>query len=148
MANDDVAHQLFFSAIGAFYEVYNFLGFGFLESHYVRALEWELRERGHDVGREVGIPMRYKHLDLGFLRLDMVVDGRLIIEAKATALLAGFASRQIYNYLRASNLELGLLLHSGPKPEFHKVFCRTHQKVIPRILIHSENAEIGPAENP
>jgi GxxExxY protein len=99
-----------------------------------------LRERGHEVGREVGILMRYKHLDLGHLRLDMVVDGDLVIEAKSTAILAPFGSRQIFNYLRASNLELGLLLHFGPKPEFKKVFCRPHHK-IPSIRTHSEHSE-------
>ena len=143
MTNDEIEQRLFFSVIGAFYEVYNHLGFGFLESFYVRALEWELRERGHHVGREVGIRMMYKHLDLGIQRLDMVVDFRLVVEAKSTVSLPPFASRQIYNYLRASNLEIGLLLHFGPKPEFHKVFCRPHQKVIPRIPPHSEDAESG-----
>jgi GxxExxY protein len=148
MTNTEIEEKLYFSVIGAFYEVYNFLGFGFLETHYVRALEWELRERGHDVSREVGIPIRYKHLDLGFVRLDIIVDGRLVVEAKSTELLAPYASRQIYNYLRASDLELGLLLHFGGKPEFHKVFCRRHQKIIPRMLIHSEHGQNRQAENP
>ncbi len=147
MINDETEERLFFSAIGAFYEVYNVLGFGFLESFYVRALEWELRERGHDVGREVGIRMGYKHLDLGIQRLDLIVDGRLVIEAKSTALLPPFSSRQIFNYLRASNLELGLLLHFGPKPAFHKVFCRPHHKMIPRIPISSEDAKISSEMN-
>ena len=148
MTNDPIEEKLYFSVIGAFYEVYNFLGFGFLETHYIRALEWELRERGHDVGREVGIPVRYKHLDLGFVRLDIVVDGRLVVEAKSTEALAPHASRQIYNYLRASDLELGLLLHFGAKPQFHKIFCRHHQKIIPRMLIHSEHGQNRQAENP
>lgn len=128
MIKDESEERLFFSVIGAFYEVHNFLGFGFLEHHYVKALDWELRERGHSVQREMGIAMRYKHLDLGHLRLDMVVDDKLVIEAKSATMLPGFATRQIYNYLKASNLELGLLLHFGPKPVFHRAFCRQHQK--------------------
>ena len=128
MRHEKQEQELYTSVIGAFYEVYNHLGFGFLETYYVRALEWELRERGHEVGREVGIQMRYKHLDLGYLRLDMIVDHRLVVEAKSTTILAPFSSRQIYNYLRASNLEIGLLLHFGPKPEVKKVFCRPHHK--------------------
>jgi GxxExxY protein len=148
VTNDPIEEKLYFSVIGAFYEVYNFLGFGFIETHYVRALDWELRERGHDVGREVAIRVQYKHLDLGFVRLDMVVDGRLIVEVKSTKTLAPYASRQIYNYLRASDLELGLLLHFGGKPEFNKVFCRRHPKIIPRMLIHSEHEENRQAENP
>ena len=70
MGHEKQEQELYTSVIGAFYEVYNHLGFGFLETYYVRALEWELRERGHEVGREVGIMKRYKHLDLGHLRLD------------------------------------------------------------------------------
>jgi GxxExxY protein len=145
MRHEKQEQELYTSVIGAFYEVYNHLGFGFLETYYVRALEWELRERGHEVGREVGIQMRYKHLDLGYLRLDMIVDRRLVVEAKSTAILAPFSSRQIYNYLRASNLELGLLLHLGPKPEFKKVFCRPHHK-IPSIRTHSEHSERNGSE--
>ena len=148
MTNDSIEEKLYFSVIGAFYEVHNFLGFGFLETHYVHALEWELRERGHDVGREVGISIRYKHLDLGFVRLDVVVDRRLVVEVKATEVLPPYASRQTYNYLRASDLELGLLLHFGPKPSFSKVFCRPHHKIIPRMLTHSEHEQISTAENP
>lgn len=54
-----VEEQLTHSAIGAFYAVYNGLGFGFLEQVYMRALEWELRARGHAVGREVYVPVCY-----------------------------------------------------------------------------------------
>jgi GxxExxY protein len=148
MINDEIEQKLFFSAIGAFYEVYNVLGFGFLESFYIRALEWELRERGHDVAREVGIRVGYKVLDLGTQRLDMILDGKLVIETKSTVLLPPFASRQIFNYLRGSNLEAGLLLHFGPKPEFHKIFCRPHQKMIPSIPTDSEHVKIRGAKNP
>ncbi|HET9426231.1 MAG TPA: GxxExxY protein [Gemmatimonadaceae bacterium] len=133
MIRGESEEKLFHSVIGSFYEVYNFLGFGFLEHHYVRALEWELAQLGHEVGREVGIQMRYKHLDLSYMRLDMVVDGKLIVEVKSAALLPSYASRQIFNYLKASNLEIGLLLHFGPKPVFHRVFCRGHHKFAPRI---------------
>lgn len=136
----EVEEKLFYSVIGAFYEVHNVLGYGFLEHHYVKALEWELAQRGHEVGRELGIRMRYKHLDLSYMRLDMVVDGKLIVEAKSTAALPSYASRQIFNYLRASNLEIGLLLHFGPKPVFHRVFCRGYQKLIPSMLTNSEHA--------
>jgi GxxExxY protein len=140
MIMDQAEEKIFFSAIGAFYEVHNYLGFGFLEHHYVQALEWELGQRRHRVAREVGIPMRYKHLELGYMRLDMLVDDRLIIEAKSSTTLPSYASRQIYNYLRASNLEIGLLLHFGPRPVFDRVFCRGHHKLVPSIPVHSEHA--------
>lgn len=140
MIENETEEKLVFSVIGAFYEVHNFLGFGFLEHHYVKALDWELRERGHLVDREVGIRMGYKHLDLGHLRLDMVIDRKLVVEAKSMTILPVFATRQLFNYLKASNLELGLLLHFGPKPIFHRAFCRSHQKFIPSMPTHSEHA--------
>lgn len=132
--------KLCFSAIGAFFEVHNSLGFGFLEHHYVKALDWELRERGHRVDREVSICVGYKHLELGHLRIDMLVDNRLVVEAKATTILPSYASRQIFNYLKAPGIESGLLLHFGPKPVFHRVFCRPHHRRIPRMPSDSEHA--------
>lgn len=96
-------------AIGAFYEVYNTLGFGFLEHIYVMALERELRNLGHQVRREVGVCVMYKGDELGYQRLDMIVDDKLIIEVKSTYELHKAARRQLYNYLRATNLEVGIL---------------------------------------
>jgi GxxExxY protein len=112
------------SVIGAFYEVYNTLGYGFLEHIYVMALERELREKGHRVAREVAIRVRYKGADLGIQRMDMVVDEKLLVETKSTEALPKIASRQVYNYLRATGLEVGLLLHFGPEPAFHRIICR------------------------
>jgi GxxExxY protein len=112
------------SAIGAFYEVYNTLGFGFLEHLYVTALERELLSRGHCVAREVSARVTYKGEILGLQRLDMVIDDKLIVETKSTAQLHKTAARQLYNYLRATNLEVGLLLHFGPKPHFYRMICQ------------------------
>ena len=68
----------------AFYEVYNTLGSGFLESLYLAALERELRKRGHRVARELSVRVTYKSEELGSQRLDMVVDDVLVVEAKST----------------------------------------------------------------
>lgn len=111
------------SVIGAFYRVYNTLGFGFLESLYVLALERELIARRHKVAREVGVRVLYDGAQLGFQRLDLIVDDKLVVETKSTAELHKNASRQVYNYLRATNLEVGLLLHFGPEPRFFRVIC-------------------------
>ena len=140
MTEKSPGDRLCFSVIGAFYEVHNSLGFGFLEHHYVKALDWELRDRGHTVDREVSICVRYKHLELGLLRIDMLVDEHLVVEAKATTILPSHASRQIFNYLKASGIESGLLLHFGPKPVFHRVFCRPRHRRIPRMPSDSEHA--------
>jgi GxxExxY protein len=120
--------QLTHSVIGAFYEVYNNLGFGFLERFYVMALERELLERGHRVAREVSVHVLYKGQDLGSQRIDLIVDERLVVETKAVWDLHKSATRQLYNYLRATNLELGLLLHFGPEPKFYRVICRNRRK--------------------
>lgn len=116
------------SVIGAFFDVYNALGFGFLEHLYVLALERELVARGHRVAREVVVRVSYKGEELGIQRLDMIVDERLVIETKATLELHKVAVRQVYNYLRATNLDVGLLLHFGPEPKFYRVVCQSGQK--------------------
>lgn len=112
------------SVIGAFYEVYNTLGFGFLEHLYRMALERELVARGHRVAREVVIRVSYKGDELGTQRLDMIVDKKLVVEIKSTYQLHKAAARQVYNYLRATNLEVGLLLHFGPEPVFYRLISR------------------------
>lgn len=110
------------SIIGAFFEVYNTLGFGFLEHVYKAALEWELRALGHQVGREVNVMIVYKGHELALQRMDIVVDGRIVVEVKSGEKLPTGSQRQLYNYLRATNLEVGLLLHFGLEPKFYRLF--------------------------
>jgi GxxExxY protein len=109
------------SIIGAFYEVYNALGYGFLEHIYVLALEQELIARGHTVSRQVSVPVFYKGRLLGQQRLDMIVDDTVVIEIKSTAELHSSAHRQLRSYLKGTKLELGLLLHFGPEAKFYRV---------------------------
>jgi GxxExxY protein len=112
------------SVIGAFYDVYNTLRFGFLEHIYSLALERELLARGHRVAREVGVRVMYKGAELGIQRLDMIVDEKLVIEVKATTELHKSALRQLRSYLRATNLEIGLLLHFGPQAKPYRLTSR------------------------
>jgi GxxExxY protein len=122
MRRDDPAEeQLVHSVIGAFFEVYNTLGFGFLEHLYVAALVHELRARGHRVGREVPVRVMYKGIEIGVHRLDLLVDDRLVVETKSTHVLPPMSTRQLYNYLRATGLGTGLVLHFGPEPRFLRV---------------------------
>jgi GxxExxY protein len=121
---DLIEESLTRSVIGAFFEVYNTLGFGFLEHLYVMALERELKARGHRVAREVWVRVTYKDDELGIQRIDMIVDDKLVVETKASSKLHESATRQLYNYLRATNLEVGLLLHFGTKASFHRQICR------------------------
>ena len=125
MANGDLIHEeLTRSVIGAVFEAYNTLGFGFLEHLYVMALERELLARGHRVSREVSVPVFYKGEELARQRLDMIVDAKLVVEVKSAWEVHRAATRQLYNYLRATNLEVGLLLHFGPRPKFYRLVCQ------------------------
>lgn len=130
MSLGKLAHsELTHSVIGAFYEVYNELGFGFLESIYMEALAWELIQRGHRVRREVEVQIFYRGKRLKRQRVDMIADDLLIVEAKSTFDLHPGARRQLYNYLRATNLEVGLLLHFGKEPRAYREYCPNTEKV-------------------
>ena len=118
-----VEETLTHSVIGAFCAVYNELGFGFLEQVYLAALERELVARGHRVARETAVYVAHKGENIATQRLDMIVDGRLVVEAKSTPRLHPSAKRQLYNYLRGTDLEVGLLLHFGPEPAFFRLVC-------------------------
>ena len=120
-----IEERLTESVIGAFYEVYNTLGFRFLEQVYMMALERELRARHHLVGREVWVSVYYKGEEISRQRIDMIVDERLVVEAKSTHDLHKSAPRQVYNCLRATRLQVGLLLHFGPEPAFYRL-VHTH----------------------
>lgn len=118
-----IEERLTRSVIGAFYEVYNTLGYGFLEHIYVMALERELMARGHRVAREVSVHVMYKGHVVAVQRVDMIVDEKLVVETKSTVQLPTPAQRQLFNYLRATKLEVGLLLHFGLEPRFHRLVC-------------------------
>ena len=119
-----VEEKRVFSIVGGFYESHKGLGFGFLEPLCAEALERELIDRGHRVQREVAVQVLYKGKPLGWQRLDFIVDDAIVIEIKATAHLHPNASRQLFNYLRATGLQVGLLFHYGEKPRFFRVYCK------------------------
>lgn len=115
-----VEREITADVIGAFYEVYNQLGFGFLEFVYSLALEKELLKRGRVVGREVSVPVIYKGEILANQRVDMLVDDKVVVEIKSTHILPPIAPRQTLNYLRSTPLEVAMLLHFGPKARFFR----------------------------
>jgi GxxExxY protein len=123
--------QLTHSIIGGFYAVHRRLGFGFLESVHTAALEVELVHRGHRVAREFDVRVRYDGLDVAHQRLDMVVDEKVVVEIKSTERLHRDAKRQLYNYLRATNFEIGLLLHFARSAKFYRVICTRDHKEHP-----------------
>jgi GxxExxY protein len=125
-----VEEDLTRSVIGAFYEVYNTIGYGFLEQVYANALELELIERGHAVVRECKVVVRYKGREVGWQRLDMIVDGKLIVETKSSERLPANASRQALSYVKGTELQVALLLHFGPQPSFFRLVHT--RKLVPK----------------
>ena len=107
--------------IGAFYEVYNGLGYGLLESVYAAALVEELTARRHVVEREVFVDAYYKGKPIARQRIDLIVDKTIVLEIKATEVLSRFAFRQMLSYLTVTQLPIGLILHFGPRARFHRL---------------------------
>jgi GxxExxY protein len=109
-----------------FFEVYNELGTGFLESVYQAALAQALTAKNMRVTREVGIDVFFRHAVIGRFYADLVVDDRVIIEVKAARAIAPEHHAQLLHYLRATAMEVGLLLNFGPQPKFQRlVFSNT-----------------------
>ena len=116
-----VEKELSYRIIGGFFESYNDLGYGFLEPIYSRRLERALIRRGLRVYREYPVRLYSDGEQLGFHRLDMLVEGRVIIEIKSTETLPPHAVRQVRNYLAATGLQLGILLHFGPRAQYKRI---------------------------
>lgn len=106
--------------IAAFYTVYNALGYGFLESVYANALALELGLRSLKVLREAPVQVLYMGQPVGFYRMDQVVEDKILVEIKSTTTVGDADRRQVFNYLKASPLLVGLLFHFGPKPAFER----------------------------
>ena len=107
--------------IGAFYAVYDELGYGFLEKVYELALMKELQLRGISAEKQVKTQIRYKAEILCDYLLDTVVEQKIILELKAVESLANIHTAQLLNYLKATGHKVGLLLNFGPKPEFKRL---------------------------
>lgn len=111
--------------INAFYHVYNTLGYGFLEKVYENALAKELVKRGHSVKQQVPIQVFYEGEAVGEYFADLLVDDKVILELKAADEIAKAHEAQLVNYLKATEMQIGLLLNFGPKAEFkRKIFTK------------------------
>lgn len=106
--------------IQAFYKVYNTLGYGFLEKVYQNALLIELRKMGFQCQSERPVKVFYNGIIVGDYRADIVVDNCIIIENKAAEVLMEEHEFQLINYLKATEIEVGLLLNFGKKPDFKR----------------------------
>ena len=110
--------------IGASFEVHKFLGNGFQEVIYQRALAFEMRKSGLEFAREIEQDIFYKDLEepIGTRRADFVVEGKVLVELKAIIQLEDVPWAQALNYLKAYKLEVGLLINFGSKSLTFKRF--------------------------
>ena len=106
--------------IGTFYEVYNELGHGFIESVYEKSLAMALREKGIEVFQQVAIPVWFRGTQVGDFDADLLVERSVIAELKSARAIDSAHLAQLLNYLKATEIEVGLLLNFGPKPEFKR----------------------------
>ena len=114
--------------INAFYEVYNTLGYGFIENIYQNALYKELQRRGIPCVAHPKINVYYKGEVVGYYEADIICCDAIILELKAVSSLCESHELQLVNYLKATDIEVGLLLNFGPKPEVkRRVFTRYYR---------------------
>jgi len=104
----------------SFYETYNELGDGFLESVYENALYIVLTGYGLCVERQKDISVFFRGKVIGDFKADLIVNEKIIVELKAVRTLAPAHEAQLINYLKATNIEVGLLLNFGRKPKFKR----------------------------
>ena len=114
--------------IRAFYNVYNTLGYGFLEKVYENAMIIELRKLDLKCTKQHPISVYYDNFIIGEYFADIIVENCVILELKAAENLCEEHECQLVNYLKASNIEVGLLLNFGKKPEIKRKVITTEYK--------------------
>ncbi len=114
--------------IKTFYEVYNELGYGFLEKVYQNSLFLELKNKGFKVEAQKKISVYYKGIEVGEYYADLIVEDLVILELKAAEYIVKDFENQILNYLRSTDCEVGLLLNFGKKPEFKRKIFENYRK--------------------
>lgn len=124
MVEDELTGEI----IKVFYKVYNVLGYGFLESIYHNAMMIELSASGRRVETEKAIAVNYNGRIVRTFSADLLIDGKVIVELKAKERIAEPHEAQLVNYLRATEMEVGLLLNFGRKPEFKRKYFANQPK--------------------
>jgi len=119
--------------IGVFFEVYNELGHGFLESVYEKAFEVALASKGLDVRRQIQVSVWFRGQKVGDFVADVLVNQSVLLELKAARALDSSHEAQLLNYLRATEIEVGLLFNFGIKPEFRRLAFDNSRKHVRQI---------------
>lgn len=117
--------------IGVFYDVYDELGHGFLESTYAEAMVIALEDAGLAVAREIPVPVWFRGRKAGQYFADLMVEDTILLELKAARSLEAAHEAQLLHYLRATNIEVGLLLNFGIRPQFRRLLFDNERKEDP-----------------
>ena len=114
----------------AFFDVYNELGPGFLESVYEQAMAIAMRELGLQVETQVPVPVWFRQHQIGDYRADMLVNGVVLIELKTAKIIDRIHEAQLTHYLKATPIEVGMLLNFGPQALFRRIVFENSRKKI------------------
>lgn len=115
--------------IECFYAVYNRLGYGFLESVYEKAMLIELKRVGLKAVRQFPVSVSYREQNVGEFFADILVEGKVILELKTARKIDKDHEYQLINYLKATEIEVGLLFNFGRKPEFKRKVFSNNRKI-------------------
>ena len=116
--------------IGVFYDVYNELGYGFLESMYSEAMLFALQDAGLSASREVSVPVWFRGRKAGQYFADLLVNDCVLLELKTARNIESSHEAQLLHYLRATEIEVGLLLNFGVRPQFRRLLFDNAKKKI------------------
>jgi GxxExxY protein len=127
LLHKDLSDQI----IRCFYNAYNTLGFGFLEKVYEKSMLIELGKASLKAEKQCSIKVYYDNQTVGEYFADIVVENKLILELKAAEIIIEEHELQLINYLKATEIEVGLLLNFGKKPEFkRKIFTNDRKNIV------------------
>jgi GxxExxY protein len=116
--------------IGVFYDVYNELGYGFLESVYQESLVIALPESRLTTERQVPVPVWLRGHEIGKFKGDILVEGTVLLELKSVRTLEALHEAQLLHYLKSTEIEIGLLLNFGSRPQFRRLLFDNPRKKI------------------
>ncbi len=116
--------------IGIFYDVYNELGYGFLECVYEESLEIALNQAGVNANRQISLPVWFRGHKVGEFRADLLVENCVLLELKAARSLGPAREAQLLHYLKSTEVEIGMLLNFGTRPQFRRIIFDNDRKKI------------------
>jgi len=121
-------HDLNEKLIGIFYAIYNELGHGFLESVYEQAFSVALAESGLFFQHQMAVPVFFRGQKIGDFRADLLVEGKVIVELKTGREIEPAWEKQLLNYLRGTQIEVGMLFNFGPSAQFKRYVFENGRK--------------------